>query len=294
MATKTVITCALTGGADSADMNPAVPVTPEQIAKSALDAEAAGASIVHIHVRDPETGKASMDPALYREVVARLRDTDTKLIINLTTGPGANFIPGDEDPIVAAPGSTLRRPEERTAHVEELRPEICSLDVATLNFGPRVFMNTPDHLRIMAQRIKDAGVKPELEVFDTGHVRLANQLVSEGLIEGTPVYQLCLGISWGAASTPESLLHMRSLLPEGANWSAFGISRQQMPIVALASMVGGHCRVGLEDNLYISRGELASGNGQLVDRAVQVIHSIGGAVATPDEAREIFGLAPRA
>ncbi|MBT5266957.1 MAG: 3-keto-5-aminohexanoate cleavage protein [Rhodospirillaceae bacterium] len=294
MATKTVITCALTGGADSADMNPAVPVTPEQIAKSALDAEAAGASIVHIHVRDPETGKASMDPALYREVVARLRDTDTKLIINLTTGPGANFIPGDEDPIVAAPGSTLRRPEERTAHVEELRPEICSLDVATLNFGPRVFMNTPDHLRIMAQRIKDAGVKPELEVFDTGHVRLANQLVSEGLIEGTPVYQLCLGISWGAGSTPESLLHMRSLLPEGANWSAFGISRQQMPIVALASMVGGHCRVGLEDNLYISRGELASGNGQLVERAVQVIHSIGGDVATPDEAREIFGLAPRA
>ena len=289
MATKTVITCALTGGADSADMNPAVPVTPEQIAKSALDAEAAGASIVHIHVRDPETGKASMDPALYREVVARLRDTDTKLIINLTTGPGANFIPGDEDPIVAAPGSTLRRPEERTAHVEELRPEICSLDVATLNFGPRVFMNTPDHLRIMAQRIKDAGVKPELEVFDTGNLWFAETMIAEGLIDPPYWIQLCLSIPYGTPLDVGILQAMVNRLPAEAEFTSFGLGAMQMPMVTQSVMLGGHVRVGLEDNLYLERGVMAT-NAQLVAKAVTLVELMGARIQSPADARRLLAI----
>ncbi len=291
MAVKTVITCALTGGMDSAHMNPAIPVTPAELVQSALEAEHAGAAIAHIHVRDPETTKSSMDLALYREVVEGLKEANTKLIINLTTGPGAQFVPGDcEDKPTPGEGSTLTSPQRRVAHIEELKPEVCTLDVATLNFGEHVFMNTPEHLREMARRIRATGTKPELEVFEPGHLRLALKMVEDGLIDPPPMFQLCLGIPWGAPATPETVLYMKSMLPDNAVWSGFGISRMQFPMVAMMCMLGGHVRVGLEDNLYMSRGVLAPSNAALVERAVTIIEAIGGAVASPDEAREIFGL----
>lgn len=290
---KTVITCAVTGSADTTGKSPAVPVTPKQIADAALDAGKAGAAVVHIHVRDPETGKASMDLELYRETVGRIRETGSDIVINLTTGPGGRFIPGDVEPIDFAAGTSLKTPEVRMQHIADLLPDICTLDVATLNFGEHAMVNVPKHLRAMADRAKELGVTPELEVFDSGHVLLAKQLIKEGHLESPALFQLCLGIPWGAPATPEGMAFMKSLLPEDAMWSAFGISRGEFPMVAQATMLGGHTRVGLEDNLYMARGELAKSNAQLVERAVQIIESIGGEVADPSEARTAFGLVRR-
>jgi 3-dehydrocarnitine:acetyl-CoA trimethylamine transferase len=290
---KTVITCAVTGSADTSGKSPAVPVTPKQIAQSALDAGKAGAAVVHIHVRDPETGKASMDLELYRETVGRIRETGSDIVINLTTGPGGRFIPGDVEPIDFAAGTSLKAPETRMQHIADLLPDICTLDVATLNFGEHAMVNVPKHLRAMADRAKELGVTPELEVFDSGHVLLAKQLIKEGHLKSPALFQLCLGIPWGAPATPEGMAFMKSLLPEDAMWSAFGISRGEFPMVAQATMLGGHTRVGLEDNLYMARGELAKSNAQLVERAVQIIESIGGEVADPSEARTAFGLVRR-
>ena len=290
---KTVITCAVTGSADTSGKSPAVPVTPKQIAQSALDAGKAGAAVVHIHVRDPETGKASMDLELYRETVGRIRETGSDIVINLTTGPGGRFIPGDVEPIDFAAGTSLKAPETRMQHIADLLPDICTLDVATLNFGEHAMVNVPKHLRAMADRAKELGVTPELEVFDSGHVLLAKQLIKEGHLKSPALFQLCLGIPWGAPATPEGMAFMKSLLPEDAMWSAFGISRGEFPMVAQATMLGGHTRVGLEDNLYMARGEMAKSNAQLVERAVQIIESIGGEVADPSEARTAFGLVRR-
>ncbi|MEO9903498.1 3-keto-5-aminohexanoate cleavage protein [Nisaea sp.] len=290
---KTVITCAVTGSADTTGKSPAVPVTPKQIADAALDAGKAGAAVVHIHVRDPETGKASMDLELYRETVGRIRETGSDIVINLTTGPGGRFIPGDIEPIDFAAGTSLKTPEVRMQHIADLLPDICTLDVATLNFGEHAMVNVPKHLRAMADRAKELGVTPELEVFDSGHILLAKQLIKEGHLKSPALFQLCLGIPWGAPATPEGMAFMKSLLPEDAMWSAFGISRGEFPMVAQATMLGGHTRVGLEDNLYMSRGELAKSNAQLVERAVQIIESIGGEVADPSEARTAFGLVRR-
>ncbi|WP_028464540.1 3-keto-5-aminohexanoate cleavage protein [Nisaea denitrificans] len=290
---KTVITCAVTGSADTTGKSPAVPVTPKQIADAALDAGKAGAAVVHIHVRDPETGKASMDLELYRETVGRIRETGSDIVINLTTGPGGRFIPGDIEPIDFAAGTSLKTPEVRMQHIADLLPDICTLDVATLNFGEHAMVNVPKHLRAMADRAKELGVTPELEVFDSGHVLLAKQLIKEGHLKSPALFQLCLGIPWGAPATPEGMAFMKSLLPEDAMWSAFGISRGEFPMVAQATMLGGHTRVGLEDNLYMARGEMAKSNAQLVERAVQIIESIGGEVADPSEARTAFGLVRR-
>ncbi len=289
---EVIITCAVTGSADTVGKHPAIPVTPEEIAAAAIDAAKAGAAIAHIHVRDPETGQTSRDPSLFREVVARLRESETDIIINLTTGSGGRWMPGADDPIVGDPASTLARPEERVAHVEELLPEICSLDCATLNFGEQVFVNTPAHLRVMARRIRDCGVKPELEVFDAGHVRLACRLIEEGLIERPPLFQICLGIPWGAPAETRVMTMLRDLLPTDAIWAGFGISRMEMPMVAQAVLLGGHVRVGLEDNLYLDRGVFAS-NAQLVERAVEIVERLGARVVGPAEAREILGLSPR-
>jgi len=294
MSQKTVITCALTGSADTAGKSKAVPVTPKQIADAAIEARKAGAAVVHIHVRDPETGKASMDLELYRETVGRIRDSGSDVLINLTTGPGGSFIPGDVEPIAFDKGSNMKSPEVRMQHIADLLPDICTLDVATLNFGERAMVNVPKHLRAMADRAKELGVKPELEVFDSGHVLLAKQLIKEGHLESPALFQLCLGIPWGAPATPEGMAFMKSLLPEDAIWSGFGISRTEFPMVAQAAMLGGHTRVGLEDNLYMARGELAKSNGQLVERAVQIIESIGGEVADPGEARAAFKLGSNA
>jgi uncharacterized protein (DUF849 family) len=294
MGRKVMLTCAVTGGADTAKKNPGVPVTPEQIARAVIDARKAGATIAHIHVRDPKTGMASMEVAYYREVVERVRESGSDILINLTTGPGSRFVPGEDDPRVGGPGTTLTRPLERVRHVLELRPDICSLDVGSMNFGETGFLNTPAHLRIMAKAIAEAGVKPELEVFDTGHVMLARRMIEDGHIAAPGLFQLCLGIPWGAPATTESMLHMRNLLPPGALWAGFGISRMQFPMVAQAAILGGHVRVGLEDNLYIEHGVLAPSNAVLVERAVRIIESLGESVAEPAQAREILGLPARA
>jgi uncharacterized protein (DUF849 family) len=287
---STIISCAVTGSAPTPDRNPAVPVTPAEIATSAIDAAKAGAAIVHCHVRDPQTKLPSMDPALYREVTERIRDSGTDVIINLTTGPGARYIPSADVPGQAAPESTMCTPERRVIHIEELSPDICSLDVATMNFNKHVFLNHPDHLATMAKRVRAAGAKPELEVFDTGHIVLAKQMIEDGLIDAPPFFQFCLGITYGAPANVETVLLMRSMLPQNAVWSAFGISRFQFPIVAAAVLLGGNVRVGLEDNIYLDKGVLAPSNAALVEKAARIITQLGGSVASVAEARARLGL----
>ncbi len=290
----TIVTCAVTGSADTVGKNPAVPVTPAEIAASAIDAGRAGAAAVHIHVRDPDTGKASMDLALYRQVVERIRASGTDLLINLTTGPGQRFKPSPDDPRIAGPGTTLTWPKERVRHVVELHPELCSLDVATMNmgsaFGEVVMMNLPSQLVTMADAIREAGTKPELEVFDSGHAMLANYLIEQGHIERPPFFQLCLGIQWGAPATASAIRFLTELLPSDAQWAAFGVGRQQFPTVAESVRLGGHVRVGLEDNLYVEKGVLAPSNAALVEKAVEIVEQEGGTVATPAEARTILSV----
>lgn len=294
MQRKVMISCAVTGSADTPGRNPAVPVTPEQIAQSAIDAAKAGAAIVHIHVRNPKTTKPSMDGALYREVVERIRADGTDVLINLTTGPGARFKHDDDDPSKPSADSTLRSPEDRVRHVVELKPDICSLDMGSLNMGDRVFVNTPPHLQAMALAIKDAGVMPELEVFETGHLLLAKRFIENGYVKPPGMFQICLGISWGQPATPEAMSYMRSLLPQNSPWFAFGISLHQFPMVAQAVLLGGHPRVGMEDNIYLEKGKLAPSNAALVEKAAKIIEILGDQVATPNDARKILGLTERA
>jgi len=291
MAKEAIVTAALTGGHMNFQNHPNFPITPEQIAREAIEARQAGAAVAHIHVREPD-GSRSGNPAYFREVVERIRDADCDILINLTTGEGARFIPGDDDPKVAGPGSTLASPETRLRHVLELRPDICTLDCGTMNFGEAVFMNTSAHLRKMAEMIKDAGVKPEIEVFEAGHIRQAIDLIDRGLIESPPLFQLCMGIPWGAPATPQMLQVMQSLLPQNANWAAFGISRWEFPIVAEAVNNGGHVRVGLEDNLYLEKGVFAS-NAQLVQKAVRIMRELDAEPVEPDRAAEMLDLLPR-
>jgi uncharacterized protein (DUF849 family) len=293
MQRKVIISCAVTGSADSPGKNPAVPVTPPQIAQSCIEAAQSGAAVVHIHVRDPKTTKPSMDGALYREVVERIRASGTDVLINLTTGPGARFEHDAKDPSKPGPGSTLRGPEERVRHVVELRPDICSLDMGSLNMGSRVFINTPAHLQTMAAAIREADVLPELEVFETGHLLLAKRMIETGEIKAPGMFQICLGIAWGQPATPEAMSYMRNLLPPGSPWFAFGILLHQFPMVAQAVLLGGHVRVGLEDNLYLEKGKLAPSNAALVEKAARIIEVLGDHVATPAEAREILGCSRR-
>jgi uncharacterized protein (DUF849 family) len=285
-----IVSCAITGSADTVGKHPAIPVTPEEIATSAIEAAKAGAAIAHIHVRDPATGKASREVALYKEVVERIRGSQVDLIINLTGGPGGVYFPSEENPAVGGPGTTLSRPEERVRHIQELRPEICTLDIATLTMSERTLINTPTHLRTMARLMREAGVLPELEVFDTGHIRLARRLMDEGVLATPPMVQLCLGIPYGAPATPEAMIMMRDMLPQPCVWAAFGISMHQFPMVAQAVVLGGHVRVGLEDNLYLERGVFAPSNAALVERAVTIIRSLGDRPASPAIARQILGL----
>jgi uncharacterized protein (DUF849 family) len=293
MPEKVIITCAVTGSTmDALKINPAVPVTPRQIAAEALAARAAGAAIVHIHVRHPDTGVPSMELEHYEEVVTRIRDAGSDVLINLTTGAGARFTPSNDDPMVASKDSTMSTPEKRVEHVLKLRPELCSLDVATMTFPTYAFVNLPAHLEKMAGLVQAAGVKPEMEVFDLGHVRLASNFVQRGIIKGRPLFQLCLGIPWAAPASPAGMMAMAAELPDDAQWAAFGISGQEFPMVAQAVLLGGNVRVGLEDNLYLRRGVLAKGNAELVERAAVIIESLGSSVATPAEARSILGIHP--
>ncbi|CAM5773149.1 3-keto-5-aminohexanoate cleavage enzyme [Labrys miyagiensis] len=289
MNTDVIISCAITGAGDTVGKHPAIPVTPKQIADSAIEAAKAGAAIAHLHVRDPETGKAARKLEHYREAVERIRDSGVDVIINLTAGMGGDFFFDPANPRTGGPGTDIANAAERVAHVEELRPEICTLDCGSLNFGDGLFMATGDLLREMAQRIQAAGVKPEIECFELGHIWLAKDLIKRGLIDSPPMFQLCLGIPWGAEATTETMVAMRNHLPADANWAAFAIGRMQMPFVAQAMLLGGNVRVGLEDNIWLDRGVHAS-NESLTMRAREIIERLGGRALTPDEAREKLGL----
>ncbi|MDE0512730.1 MAG: 3-keto-5-aminohexanoate cleavage protein [Gammaproteobacteria bacterium] len=292
---EVVITCAVTGAGDTVDKHPEIPVTPKQIAESAIDAAKAGAAVVHCHVRDPETGKGARDVALYRETVDRIRSGGTDVVINLTAGMGGDlFIGPDEAPTQFGEDTDLVGAAERLPHVEELLPEICSLDCGSLNFGDGslVYVSTPDMLRRGAKRIRELGVKPELEIFDTGNLSFALQMLREDLLESPPLFQLCHGIPWGAPADVGVLKSQVDQLPAGANWTAFALGRYQMAFAAQAVILGGNVRVGLEDNLYLDRGVFAT-NAQLVERARNVIELMGARVLGPEETREKFGLTLR-
>jgi len=288
------ITCAVTGAGNTTGRSDRVPVTPEQIADAAIEAARAGAAIAHIHVRDPATGRGTRDVALYRQVVERVRAADVDVVLNLTAGMGGDLmlggaqqpLPLDED------GTDMAGADERLAHVAELLPEICTLDCGSMNFaagGDYVMVNTPQVLKAMAAKVQELGVRPELEVFDTGHMVLVRELLRDGLLDDPVLIQLCTGIPYGAPDDPATLVAMASLLPPGAIFSAFSIGRMQLPFVGLAPILGGNVRVGLEDNIYLSRGVLAS-NGDLVERALRILDAMNVRVLGPDEVRERLSL----
>jgi 3-dehydrocarnitine:acetyl-CoA trimethylamine transferase len=291
------ITCAVTGAGATADRSELVPVLPRDIADAAIEAGRGGAAIVHIHVRDPTTGKGARDPALYREVVERIRSSDVDVVINLSAGMGGDLVLGDEEaPLPLDPdGTDMAGAAERLAHIEELMPEICTLDCGSMNFaagGDYVLVNTPGIVRAMARRIQALGVRPELEVFDSGHLVLVKELIGEGLIDDPALIQLCMGIPYGAPDDPATLVTMVGQLPAGCVFSAFSIGAMQLPYVAMAALAGGNVRVGLEDNIYLSRGVLAT-NRQLVERAVTILEAMNVRVLGPDEVRARLGLRSR-
>lgn len=290
------ITCAVTGSGGTTDKSDKVPITPKQIAEACIEAAGAGAAIAHVHVRNPETGAPSRDPALYREVVARVRDSGVDVVLNLTAGMGGDMVFGDpERPLPLDPKKTdMVGATERLVHVESLLPEICTLDCGTMNFAEAdyVMTNTPGMLRAMAARIQAAGVKPEIEVFDTGHLVLAKQLVKEGLIDDPVMIQLCMGIPYGAPDDPGTLLALVNNIPSGWTYSAFSIGRNQLAYAAMAALAGGNVRVGLEDNLFLSKGVLAT-NGQLVERAATILSAMNVNILGPQQVREKLKLKKR-
>jgi uncharacterized protein (DUF849 family) len=285
-----ILTCALTGNITRPDSTPHLPISPAQIAQSALEAEAAGASIVHIHVRHPDDGRPSMELAHYAEVVERIRAAKSQLILNITTGPGGRFIPDADDPKRFAPGTTLLPPLERVAHVAPLAPEIATLDLNTMNSGEQVVMNTPRNVRVMADAILSAGVKPEIEIFNPGDLVLARELLADPRFGATPMFSFVLGINYGWPASIEAIQLGLSMLPPGSLWSAFGVSRHSFPMVAASVLLGGHARVGMEDNIYLEKGRLARSNAELCERAARIITDLGARVATAAAARELLGL----
>ena len=287
-----IVTCAVTGSGDSVGKHPAIPVTPKEIATAAIEAAKAGAAIAHIHVREPDSGKPSRGVELYREVVSRIRESNVDVIINLTTGMGGDlFLGPDEEPMNFSDNTDCVGIMERIKHVEELLPEICSLDCGSFNYaeGDYVYISTPNMLEQGARRLQEIGVKPELEVFELGHISFAKHLMAQGLLDDPPLFQVCLGIRWAAEANTASFKTMVDALPEGCNWAGFGTSAMEMPMVAQAVLLGGNIRVGLEDNLYLEKGVFAS-NGQLVERACNIVELMGCSIQTPPEARETLGL----
>jgi uncharacterized protein (DUF849 family) len=297
MNSEIFITCAVTGAGDTVGKHPAIPVTPAEIAAAAIEAAKAGAAIAHIHVRDPKTGKGARDVALYREVVERVRAADVDVVLNLTAGMGGDLVLGaGERPLPPNPeGTDLIGPTERLVHIAELKPEICTLDCGTMNFaagGDYVMTNTPSILKAMARQVQALGVRPELEVFDTGHLVFVKEMLREGLIDDPVMIQLCMGIPYGAPDDPLTFLAMVNQIPAGGVFSGFSIGRRQLPYVAMAALAGGNVRVGLEDNLYLDRGVHAS-NGALVERAATILTSMGARVLGPAEVRERLRLRKR-
>ncbi|WP_299842558.1 3-keto-5-aminohexanoate cleavage protein [uncultured Paracoccus sp.] len=291
MTQKTIITCAVTGNQATRENHPALPVTPEEIATACLEGADAGAAIVHIHVRDPETGAPSMELAYYREVVERIRAKNNAVILNLTTGPGGRYHPSDHDPAVPGPRTNLLVPEKRAEHIVALKPEIATLDLNTMTFGREVVINTPRNAATLAGIIRDAGVKPEIEVFDSGDIRLAHDLIDQGALTGPGMFSIVTGIKYGFPSTPDMMATAARMLPQGAAWTGFGVGRMSFPMAAQSWLLGGHVRVGMEDNSYLSKGVLTKGNGELVERVRAIIEQLGGQIAGPSEARHMLGLA---
>jgi len=289
MSDLTILSCAVTGNITTREQHPGLPCMPEEIAAASIAAAHAGAAIVHIHVRHAD-GRPSMELAHYREVVERIRASGTDVVINLTTGPGQRFIPSDEDPKVAAPGTTLMRPELRVQHVLDLRPEMCSLDLNTMYSGSSVVINIPSSVRTMAALVQEVGTVPELEVFDSGDIHLARDLLADGSLARPALFQIVLGAKYGANASTSTMSYLRSLLPEGSRWAAFGIGRWSFPMLAQSFLLGGHVRVGLEDNIYLERGVLAPDNTALVAKGARLVRELGGKLASADEAREILGL----
>lgn len=288
MKRKVILTCAVTGSGVLGTNSTYVPIKPKHIADEAIAAARAGASACHIHVRDPETGAASMEVSLYREVVERIRDSGVDMILNLTSGLGARHEPALEENVM--PRISVMPPARRIEHIQELRPEMCTLDLNTMNTPQHAIVNAPSHLRVLSRLIQEAGVKPELEAFNPGDIDIAKRLLQAGDLPSPPYFQLCLGIPGGAPATPESMMLLKSMLPPDAIWSAFGIGRFQMPMLAQSVILGGNCRVGMEDNLYLEYGVLARSNAQLVEQGISIIEGLGCSVASPDEARHLLSL----
>lgn len=290
---KVFITCAVTGNLTTPDQTPHLPITPEEIADAALGAAEAGAAIVHLHVRDPETGRPSMALEYYRDVVERIRARNTQLVLNLTTGPGGRFVPSENDPKVAGPGTTLLNPEKRVEHIAALRPDICTLDLNTMNSGKEVVINTPGNVGRMASVIAAAGVRPEIELFDSGDIALMHDLLKDGTLTGPVLCSFVMGVRYGFQPSPETVLYARSLLPADAQFTAIGIGRTAFQSLALSYLAGGHVRVGLEDSVYLDRGVLAPSNAAMVEKARRIVEDLGGQIASPREARDIIGLPTR-
>lgn len=290
------ITCAVTGSGGTQDKSPHVPRSPAEITNAAIDAAKAGAAVVHCHVRDPETGKPSRDLAFYREVTDRIRDAAVDVVLNLTAGMGGDIVFGGvEKPLPVVAGTDMVGATERMAHIADCLPEICTLDCGTMNFAEAdyVMTNTPGMLRAMGQMMTDLGVKPEIEAFDTGHLWFAKQLVDEGILSSPALVQLCMGVPWGAPNDLNTFMAMVNNVPADWNWSAFSLGRDQMPYVAASVLAGGNVRVGLEDNLFLERGVLAT-NAQLVEKSVTIIENLGAKVIGPQEVRDLLGLTKRA
>jgi uncharacterized protein (DUF849 family) len=288
------ITCAVTGNLTTPDQTPHLPITPEQIADACLGAAEAGAAIAHIHVRDPGTGRPSMEIAYYQDVVARIRARNRDLILNITTGPGGRFVPSADEPSVAGPGTTLMNPEKRVEHIAVLRPEICTLDLNTMNSGGQVVINTPANVRRMARVIRESGARPEIELFDSGDIAMLHDLIADGTLEAAPLCSFVMGVRYGFQPSPETVLYARELLPPGATFTAIGIGRTMFTMAAQSYLAGGHVRVGLEDGVYLNRGELATSNAAMVGKIRGLMESLGAAIASPAETRAILGLAERA
>lgn len=287
---RVVITCAVTGNLTTPAQTPHLPITPEEIADACLGAGEAGAAVAHIHVREPSTGKPSMELGLYQDVVERIRRRNTDLILNITTGPGGRYVPSDDDPAVAGPGTTLMHPEKRVAHIAALRPDICTLDLNTMNSGGQVVINTPGNVRRMARVIREAGVKPEIELFDSGDIALMHDLVADGSIGPAPLCSFVMGVRYGFQPSPETVLYARGLLPPGSLFTAIGIGKAAFTMAAQSFLAGGHVRVGLEDSVYLEKGVLAPSNAAMVAKARGIVEALGGQVASPAEARALLGL----
>jgi uncharacterized protein (DUF849 family) len=287
---KVIITCAVTGNLTTPEQTPYLPITPQQIADACLSAADAGAAIVHIHVRDPLTGRPSMLLDYYVDVVERIRVHNPELILNVTTGPGGRFIPSKDDPKVAGEGTTLMVPEKRVEHIAVLRPDICTLDLNTMNSGNEVVINTPANVRSMAKVIAEVGVKTEIELFDSGDIALLRDLLADRTLQAPPLCSFVLGVRYGFQPAPETVLYARDLLPPDAEFTAIGIGKAAFTTVAQSYLAGGHVRVGLEDAVYLSRGRLATSNAEMVAKARRIVEDLGGTIATFSDARQITGL----